>query len=72
MVDYMIVGLGLAGTAFCENLRRNNKTFVVFNDRSQTSSRVAGGLYNPIILKRFTLSWRADEQLPVATEFIAG
>ncbi|MEP2059268.1 MAG: FAD-binding oxidoreductase [Maribacter litoralis] len=69
MVDYIVVGLGLAGTAFCENLRRNNKTFVVFNDRSQTSSRVAGGLYNPVILKRFTLSWRADEQLPIATRF---
>ncbi|WP_299800652.1 FAD-binding oxidoreductase [uncultured Maribacter sp.] len=69
MVDYMVVGLGLAGTAFCETLRKNNKTFVVFNDQSQTSSRVAGGLYNPVILKRFTLSWRADEQLPIATEF---
>ncbi|WP_339651084.1 FAD-binding oxidoreductase [uncultured Maribacter sp.] len=65
----MVVGLGLAGTAFCETLRRNNKTFVVFNDKSQTSSRVAGGLYNPIILKRFTLSWRADEQLAVAVDF---
>lgn len=71
MVDFIVVGLGLAGTAFCENLRKNNKTFVVFNDRSQTSSRVAGGLYNPVILKRFTLSWRADEQLPVATKFYA-
>ncbi len=69
MVDYMVVGLGLAGTTFCETLRRNNKTFVVFNDQSQTSSRVAGGLYNPIILKRFTLSWRADEQLAMAVEF---
>ena len=69
MVDYMVVGLGLAGTTFCDTLRRNNKTFVVFNDRSQTSSRVAGGLYNPVILKRFTLSWRADEQLPIATDF---
>ncbi len=69
MVDYMVVGLGLAGTAFCETLRKNNKTFVVFNDQSQTSSRVAGGLYNPVILKRFTLSWRADEQLPIATDF---
>ena len=69
MVDYMVVGLGLAGTAFCETLRRNNKTFVVFNDQSQTSSRVAGGLYNPIILKRFTLSWKADEQLAVAVDF---
>jgi len=69
MVDYMVVGLGLAGTAFCETLRRNHKTFVVFNDQSQTSSRVAGGLYNPIILKRFTLSWRADEQLAVSVDF---
>jgi len=69
MVDFIVVGLGLAGTAFCETLRKNNKTFIVFNDRSQTSSRVAGGLYNPVILKRFTLSWRADEQLPIATEF---
>lgn len=69
MVDYLVVGLGLAGTSFCETLRRNNKTFVVFNDQSQTSSRVAGGLYNPIILKRFTLSWRADEQLLVAVDF---
>ncbi|WP_339628279.1 FAD-binding oxidoreductase [uncultured Maribacter sp.] len=69
MVDYMVVGLGLAGTAFCETLRRNNKTFVVYNNQSQTSSRVAGGLYNPIILKRFTLSWRADEQLAVSADF---
>ena len=69
MVDYMVVGLGLAGTAFCETLRRNNKTFVVYNNQSQTSSRVAGGLYNPIILNRFTLSWRADEQLAVSADF---
>jgi glycine/D-amino acid oxidase-like deaminating enzyme len=69
MLDYFVVGLGLAGTSFSETLRRNNKTFVVFNDRSQTSSRVAGGLYNPIILKRFTLSWKADEQLSVAVDF---
>tara|TARA_R110002051_G_scaffold4043_1_gene21404 strand:- start:47041 stop:48084 length:1044 start_codon:yes stop_codon:yes gene_type:complete len=69
MVDYMVVGLGLAGTSFCETLRRNNKTFIVFNDQSQTSSRVAGGLYNPVILKRFTLSWLADEQLKIANDF---
>ena len=69
MIDYLVVGLGLAGMSFCETLRRNNKTFRVINDRSQSSSRVAGGLYNPIILKRFTLSWKADEQLSVAMDF---
>lgn len=69
MVDYLVVGLGLAGISFCETARKNKKTFVVFNDRSQVSSSVAGGLYNPVILKRFTLSWKADEQLLIAVEF---
>lgn len=72
MVDYIIVGLGLAGSAFCERLVENNKTFTVFNDSSQTSSRVAGGLYNPVILKRFTLTWKADEQLAITNDFYLG
>ncbi len=71
MLDYLVVGLGLAGVSFCETLRRHNKSFMVFNDYSQTSSKVAGGIYNPVILKRFTLSWKADEQLPVAADFYA-
>lgn len=53
-VDYIIVGCGLAGIAFCEQLRQNNKSFVVFDNSSQHSSTVAAGLYNPVILKRFT------------------
>ena len=71
MVDYLVVGLGLAGTSFCETLYKNNSSFVVFNDNSQTSSLVAGGLYNPVILKRFTLSWNAKEQLAAANNFYA-
>lgn len=68
-VDYIIVGLGLAGIAFAEELQKNNKTFVVFEDDSQTSSFVAGGVYNPVILKRFTPVWNAKEQLKVALPF---
>ncbi|MFD2725342.1 NAD(P)/FAD-dependent oxidoreductase [Hyunsoonleella rubra] len=64
--DYIIVGLGLAGISFCEQLRKHNKTFVVFDDGSQKSSTVAGGLYNPVVLKRFTAVWKSDEQLPLA------
>lgn len=30
---------------------------------------VAGGLYNPVILKRFTLAWNAKEQLETAIPF---
>ncbi len=68
-LDYIIVGLGLAGIAFAEELTKNNKTFVVFEDNSQNSSLVAGGMYNPVVLKRFTPVWNAQEQLDIALPF---
>tara|TARA_R110000796_G_scaffold250788_4_gene380807 strand:+ start:184315 stop:185373 length:1059 start_codon:yes stop_codon:yes gene_type:complete len=69
MIDYIVVGLGLAGISFCEELENHKKTYLVFTDNSQTSSIVAGGLYNPVILKRFTLAWNAKEQLSLAIPF---
>ncbi|WP_406682836.1 FAD-binding oxidoreductase [Seonamhaeicola sp. MEBiC1930] len=65
-VDYIIVGVGLAGINFCEQLRINGKSFVVFDNDSQLSSAVAGGLYNPVVLKRFTSVWKSKEQLELA------
>ncbi|WP_053990101.1 FAD-binding oxidoreductase [Mangrovimonas sp. TPBH4] len=65
-VDYFVVGCGLAGIAFCEQLRQHNKTFLVFNNESQQSSKVAAGVYNPVILKRFSEVWMAREQLDLA------
>lgn len=64
--DYIIVGCGLAGIAFCEELKANNKTFVVFDNNSQQSSTVAGGMYNPVVLKRFTGVWKSKEQLALS------
>ncbi len=69
MLDYIIVGSGLAGIAFAETLLQNNKSFVVFDNHSQNASRIAGGLYNPVILKRFSQVWNAEEQLQVAEVF---
>ncbi|TXE09405.1 FAD-binding oxidoreductase [Gelidibacter salicanalis] len=68
-VDYILVGCGLAGVAFCEELRAHDKSFVVFDDGSQQSSIVAAGLYNPVILKRFTGVWKAKEQLELVASF---
>jgi glycine/D-amino acid oxidase-like deaminating enzyme len=65
-VDYIIVGCGLAGIAFCEVLLKHQKSFVVFDNGSTSSSTVAAGMYNPVILKRFTPVWKAAEQLKVA------
>ena len=69
MLDYIVVGLGLAGISFCETLEKNHKKFIVISDASQTSSNVAGGLYNPVILKRFTAAWNAKNQLEEALPF---
>lgn len=65
-VDYIIVGIGIAGVSFCEQLRAHDKIVVVFDNASQQSSTVAGGLYNPVVLKRFTSVWKSSEQLDVA------
>ncbi|MDP5157369.1 MAG: FAD-dependent oxidoreductase [Flaviramulus sp.] len=68
-VDYIIVGIGIAGISFCEQLKANNKSFIVFDNNSQLSSTVAGGLYNPVVLKRFTSVWKSKEQLETAVTF---
>ena len=65
-VDYIVIGIGLAGISFCEQLKANHKSYVVFDNKSQQSSVVAGGLYNPVVLKRFTSVWKSKAQLQIA------
>ncbi|KGO84779.1 FAD-dependent oxidoreductase [Flavobacterium rivuli WB 3.3-2 = DSM 21788] len=55
MKDFIIVGAGLAGICFAETAFINNKSFTVISDASHNSSHVAAGIYNPVILKRFSL-----------------
>lgn len=71
MVDYLIVGSGIAGICFAETVLQSGKTFKAFEDFSTSSSRVAGGLYNPVILKRFSTVWNAKEQLDYGLPFYA-
>mgnify|MGYP005989365565 CR=1 FL=1 len=68
-VNYIIVGLGLAGIAFVEQLLQHGQSFIVYENNSQKSSRVAGGTYNPVILKRFTPVWNGHSQLEKALPF---
>lgn len=64
-VDYLIVGAGLAGVHFSYQCLFNQKKFHVIDGHFESSSRVAAGLYNPVILKRFTHAWHADQQLAI-------
>lgn len=69
MLDYLIVGSGLAGISFAEVALKNNKSILIVDNMSQVSSRVAGGFYNPVILKRFSEVWNAQEQLVIMNDF---
>jgi len=69
MKDFIIVGGGLAGISFAETCIQNNKSFVLISDDSHNSSVVAAGLYNPIILKRFSLPQDAKLHLEYMKPF---
>ena len=71
MIDYLIVGCGLAGISFAEEALKHNKTILVLDNDSQSSSKIAGGLYNPVILKRFSEVWEAQSQLVTMNAFYA-
>lgn len=68
-IDYIIVGLGFAGMAFAHLLEQNKKTFVVFAPSLPKATTTAAALYNPVILKRFTPVWKAQEQITLLKEF---
>lgn len=69
MIDYLIVGSGLAGISFAEQALLNQKTIFVIDSNLQNSSKIAGGLYNPVILKRFSKIKDAQSQLHLMNEF---
>lgn len=69
MNDYIVVGGGLAGICFTEMALQRNKRVLMIDSGERTSSLVAGGMYNPVVLKRFTEIWKAEEQLKLASHF---
>lgn len=61
--DYLVIGLGIAGLLFCEQLIKNGNSFTVIDGSYPSASKVAGGLFNPVVLKRFRAVWKAQEAL---------
>jgi glycine/D-amino acid oxidase-like deaminating enzyme len=69
MKDVLIVGFGISGLSIAKRLEESSKTFDIISDESQQSSKVAGGVLNPIALKRYNLAWNAIELIPEAIKF---
>lgn len=62
-VDYIIVGDGYAGLFFAHQLIKNNKSFVIFSEGRKSASQISAGIINPVVLKKFTTFWKAQEQI---------
>jgi len=69
-VEYLIVGQGIAGTILSYRLIKENKSVLVIDQGHHSSaSHVAAGVINPLVLKRLTMTWRAEEFLETAHNF---
>lgn len=70
VVDYILVGQGLAGSCLALRLTALGKRVVVFDTPDQNkSSVVAAGLFNPITGKQLTRTWLADKIFPELFRF---
>lgn len=69
MLDYLIVGGGIAGICFAEHCFEQGKSFHLFHNDHYQSTNVAGGLINPIVLKRFSIVEDAVEQMNYLVPF---
>mgnify|MGYP006426145575 CR=1 FL=1 len=59
MLDYIVVGSGIGSFCICKRLADEQKSFTVISDFHNSATSVAGGIINPIILKRFKPFWNA-------------
>lgn len=65
--DYIIVGLGIAGISFCEQLLEEGKSFIVYDQERNQATANSGGVMNPTVLKRFNAAWNVESFLPKAS-----
>lgn len=69
-VDYLIVGQGLSGSFLAFQLLQQQKSFLVVDQGLNfSSSYIAAGIINPIVLKRLTKTWRVEEFLSYNPNF---
>lgn len=69
-VDGIIVGQGLAGTILAHRLQSHGQSVALIDTpHLSNSSAVAAGIWNPVVFKRLSKSWMADEVLPAMMDF---
>ena len=69
-IDFIIVGQGIAGSVLALSLiQKGYSLCTIDSPKLSTSSRIAAGIWNPIVFKRLTKSWLADDLVPELQSF---
>ena len=70
MVDFLIVGQGIAGSVLALQLLKHNQRILVINNKDNNiASSVAAGIYNPITGRGMVKTWLADALFPYLVAF---
>lgn len=70
MIDFIIVGRGLAASVIAHTFHENNISFrIIGNQNLSNCSKAAAGIWNPVVFKRMTKSWLADEIIAHLNKF---
>ncbi len=68
MLDFIIVGQGIAGSMLSWFLLKDNQQILVIDELNLSSAtNIASGITNPITGRKFVKTWLADELIPFAT-----
>lgn len=70
MAKVIIIGRGLAAACIMHRFHEAGIDFRVIGKKElSSSSRVAAGIWNPLVFKRLTKSWMADTLIPELIQF---
>jgi glycine/D-amino acid oxidase-like deaminating enzyme len=66
-IDFLVIGQGISGTFLSYYLKKESKSFLVIdNNYTNSPSKIAAGIINPVTGRRLVTVWRVDEILPFA------
>lgn len=73
MIDFIIVGRGLAASVLAHTFHDHQLSFkVIGSPELSRSSLIAAGIWNPVVFKRLTSSWLAHQTIPFLNTFYSG
>ena len=70
MIDYLIVGGGMAGCNLAYNLLKNQRSVHMIDENSPSAaSNIAAGIYNPLLPKHHKVAFQAELIYPIIESY---